>query len=246
MPQKTKGEHINDAYSRLRISGITVNPTAGDNELALTRLEDMVAEYSGRNICLNYNFEQQPDPATRSGIDMQFNNMISSNLALKLAPDFGKGMKIDPVLINEANQSVSNAQARTARVNPSRRSRLMPLGSGNYLSRLNDVDYINEQPEAPISCETKQLEVEITRDYSVSWYDFLNPDTAEEITDYTIEASGGLRLNSSAINADLDGINFNVTATEAGWQRVIIQIITSDSTPNKADERVVNFNVTIQ
>ena len=242
MPQKTKGEHVNDAYSRLRISGITVNPTAGDNEIALIRLEDFVAECEGRNICLGYNFEEDPNPATRSGIDKQFNEMVATNLAVRLMPDFGKGVKPDPVLMSQASYTISNAQARTAKVNPSLPSRMAPVGSGNWINRFET--YYKVAKPAPISCKTKVLELGITRDYSESWIDFLNPDTAEEISSFTIEASSGLNVLSSSINADLDGIDFTVTATDSGWQRVIIQIVTSDSTPNKADERVINFNVT--
>jgi len=242
MPQKTKGEHINDAYSKLRINGLTVNPSASDNDLALVRLEDFIAECEGRNICLNFNFEEEPDPSTRSGVDKQFNEMVSSNLAVRLAPDFGKGVKIDPLLVSQANYSLSNAQARTATVNKSRYSRNAPVGSGNYIGQYENF-YTIANP-APISCKTEALEVEITRDYSESFVDFLNPDTAEEISSFTIQASGGLTLVSSAINADLNGIDYTVTATDSGWQRVIIQIVTTDSTPSKAEERVINFNVT--
>lgn len=242
MPQKTKGEHINAAYSKLEISGITVNPTASDNQLALDRLEDFISECEGRNVCLNYNFEEQPNPATRSGIDQQFNEMVSSNLALRLMPDFGKGFNPSQVLVNMANASLSNATARTAKVNPSVRSRNAPIGSGNRIHRYDT--YFEIVPPAPISCKTEVLEKEITKDYSESWVNFLSEQPVETITSFTIESSNGLTVNSSSINADLNGIDFNVTATSSGWQRIIIQIITSESTPNKADERVINFNVT--
>ena len=242
MPQKTKGEHINAAYSKLRISGITVNPTAGDNQLGLNTLEDFIAECEGRNICLNYNFEQAPDPSTKSGIDSQFNEMVATNLAMRLAPNFGKGVKPDPVLMQQANYTLSNAQARTAKVNYSLRSRNSPVGSGNRLNQFET--FYTLAPPAPISCKTEQLEKDITKSYSESWYDFLDIDGGETITSFTIEKSNGLQLNSSAINADANGIDFNVTATDSGWQRVIVQIVTSNSTPNKADERVINFNVT--
>lgn len=242
MPQKTKGEHINDAYSRLRISGITVNPNASDNERALERLEDFIAECEGMNICLNYNFEQEPDPSTRSGIDAQFNNMVATNLAVRLAPDFGKGLRMDPELKAQASGTWSNAVARTARVNPSIRSRLSPYGSGNRFNPYG-LRFVEAKP-APISCKTEQLEKGITRSYSESWYDFLDIDGGETITSFTIEASSGLTINSSAINADSDGVDYTVTPSDSGWQRIIIQIITSSSTPNKADERVINFNIT--
>jgi hypothetical protein len=65
----TKVDLISGAYSKLRISGLTVQPTPEDLELALTRLENTMAEIEGaRNICLGYNFEDQPDPNSVSNI----------------------------------------------------------------------------------------------------------------------------------------------------------------------------------
>ena len=52
----TKADLINGAYSLMRISGITVDPSADDLALALERLEDMAEEFAGRNIITDYNF----------------------------------------------------------------------------------------------------------------------------------------------------------------------------------------------
>ena len=57
-----KADVINRAYSKQRISGITSIPSSEDNELALETLEDLAHELEeARNICLGYNFEDEPD-----------------------------------------------------------------------------------------------------------------------------------------------------------------------------------------
>ena len=59
----TKADRINSAYSKLRISGLTVDPSPEDLSLALMTFENMMSELEmGRNICMDYNFEVDPDP----------------------------------------------------------------------------------------------------------------------------------------------------------------------------------------
>ena len=59
-----KGDIINEAYALIRISGITSQPTPEELEKALDRLESMAEEFFGRNINVNYAFEDEPDPNT--------------------------------------------------------------------------------------------------------------------------------------------------------------------------------------
>ena len=72
---------INDAFSQLRISGLTVIASPKNNETALSRLEDMAEELEGRNICMSYNFEEEPDPNSQMGTAKKFNYMFKTNLA---------------------------------------------------------------------------------------------------------------------------------------------------------------------
>ena len=64
---KTKIELLDRAYSKLRISGITVNPTPGDVEIALDEMECMLAEWDLVNVCLGYQFEDEPEPNMLDG-----------------------------------------------------------------------------------------------------------------------------------------------------------------------------------
>ncbi|MEE9311617.1 MAG: hypothetical protein V3V10_04315, partial [Planctomycetota bacterium] len=64
-----KGDTINSAYSRMRISGITAQPTPEDLEVALERMEGMAARWFKKNINTGYNFEDEPDPNSPTGLD---------------------------------------------------------------------------------------------------------------------------------------------------------------------------------
>ena len=76
MPSFTKGEIVNDAYSQMRISGITVNATPADVALAVGRLDDMMSEFDGRNMCVNYAFEDSPSPVTEHGVDRKHHDGV--------------------------------------------------------------------------------------------------------------------------------------------------------------------------
>ena len=69
---ETKGDIINRAFSALRISGITADPSPEDLELALGKLENMAAELAGRNIHTNFAFEDDPDPNTPHNMERKF------------------------------------------------------------------------------------------------------------------------------------------------------------------------------
>ena len=86
----TKGEVINDAYSQMRISGLTVTPSPELQSKALSRLEAFMGELEINNVCLEYNFTQVPDPSDETGVIQPFFLMMSTNLAVRLVPDFNK------------------------------------------------------------------------------------------------------------------------------------------------------------
>ena len=112
----TKVDIINGAYTQMRISGLTVDPTPEDVEVALDRLEDMCAELEdSRNICIGYNFEEQPDPNSLTDTKRKYSHMLKTNLAMRLLHDFGKVPP--PTLANQASQSLSTASSAVAAEN---------------------------------------------------------------------------------------------------------------------------------
>lgn len=233
-----KSETINDAYSQLRISGLTVNPSSEDNTLALRRLESMADELEGRNMCMGYNFEETPDPNSQLGVGGKFEYMFSTNLALRLAVDFGK--QIPPSLSTLASSSMSSASSAIAaenirQVQPSRRN---PIGSGNHRNtRYRRFQYPDPLP--PNECATNKLFIGNTRDYVEPFDVYLGNET---ISSYVITSDSGLTVvsDSKTDTAISYRVNAVDNSTQGIWQQVKITITTNT---DRVETRLINFEI---
>lgn len=219
----TKLEIINEAYSRMRISGLTKQPSGDDITTALRRLENMAAEWEGSNICTGYAFESEPDPGTPHNVPREFWSAYESNLAIRLLADFGK----DPVpsLVKEARGTFSKASAATAVVSQILYPNRQPVGSGNTLRQNRFQRFYQEVETAPNECETVQMlegEVDIKTEYFGS--ELRNLET---VSSYTIESSAPTKLTISADSLSSPNITYTVTAVEEGVYKVTIKATTS-------------------
>ena len=238
----TKAEIIAGAYSQLRISGITVQPRPSDLALALQRLENMMAELQGtRNFTVNYNFEETPNINSVTGVIDAYRNMMETNLAIRLIPDFNK--EVPQALAMQAMQSMSSAIGMVAQENarfiqPSRR---MPVGSGNTYRGIFWNRYSIPAQIAPVTPDTKTMYQGETLDFFEDFSAFLGTAT---ISSFTIEADPLLTINSSAINGPR--VDYNVSApvssSTANGPYQLINITITDST-GRVYIRLVNFNV---
>lgn len=235
-----KVDRINAAYSKLRISGLTVTPNPSDLELALGELENMMAELASRGIEVGYNFEEEPDPNSDLNVPQEFWNMISTNLATRLVPDFNKDAS--PVLFAQASQSLSMASNVCARNRiqqvkyPSRQ----PVGSGNRIyarwQRFYN-DFSSLPPNKPSTLFIMQGE---TNDFEESFAAYLRTD--EYIDTFEVTSDTGLVVVSSTL---LDGvITYRLNApVELGggiWQQVKVKVTTTEG---RIEIRILDFQV---
>lgn len=242
MPIKTKGEHINSAFDKLRISGLTVNPTNRDNAQALSVLEDMAYEIEGRNMCINFAFEDVPDPATPSGVNPSMNNAIACNLAFRLLSNFGKNPQDHAVLSSQASQSMSNIASITARMPRYKMPNRMPVGSGNtFRFGVEWIRFYRDSTPRQDTCKTKNLEIEVSADYIVSWLNWLS--VGETLVSYTYEATSGINVSGDQIQNNSTEIFFKAKGLVVGEQSVKFSVITTSSTPELADLKTIDFNI---
>lgn len=230
-----KGDIVNDAYSRLRISGLTVNPSPEDVSVALMRLEDMASEWEERNICLSYNFEDynDVDANSDSGIPRWASNAVKANLAIRLLADFGK--EITPSLMMAANSSLSFVVSKTAKVRQTQYSNRMPIGSGN--SRIYRYQrYYKTSEQAPQDCDTIPMVVGQIDDYSIDWTSSL--EDGDSVASYTISSGSGVQI--LADNRVDNEMFFQLKAISAGYAKVYITVTTTEG---KADPKVIAVNV---
>jgi hypothetical protein len=238
----TKAQVISGAYSQLRISGITVQPSPSDLALALSRLESMMAELQGtRNFTVNYNFEATPNINSTTNVIDAYRNMMETNLAIRLIPDFNK--EVPQALAVQAMQSMSAAIGMVAQENarfvqPSRR---MPVGSGNTFRGVFYNRFSIPFVTAPVTPDTKNIYQGETLDYFEDFSAFLGTAT---IASFTIEADPLITVNSSSISGAR--ILYNITAptgnTGSNGPYQLINITITDST-GRVYIRLINFNV---
>lgn len=227
-----KVDIIKDAYSQLRISGLTVEPTPDDLELALIRLEDMAAQWEAKNLTVGYNYEQEPDPNSPSGVQPGYKLAFSQNLALYLVPDFNK---IPPTLEKLANGSFNSMQSQVAlaRLQQVQYPARMARGSGNTLRFNRWNRFYRTRNEFGNTTNTIQIFIGDIEDYSFNFDSYLRD--GETIKSYDLQLDTGLRLIDDSLDGSENSVLFtveaqnpnDVTPTQFGAQVTCI-ITTSD------------------
>jgi hypothetical protein len=223
-----KVDSINAAYNKLRISGQTVDPTPEDLELALSELENMMCEIASRGVEVGYNFEEQPDPNSDLNVPQAFWNMIATNLAIRLIPNFNK--EVSPALYAQASQSMSQASGICSRnrlqqvTYPSRQ----PVGSGNRRFSRWQRFYNNLNRLPPNEVGTLFIMQGETNDFEQSFAAYLRTD--EYISLFEVTCDTGLTVISSAL---LEGVitfrlNAPIEVSTSFWQQVKIKITTTE------------------
>ena len=232
--EQLKVDILNNAYSKIRISGLTVNPNPSDLELSLNRLEDMMHELSeARGISLGFNFEDDPDPNSNTNIPRYASDGISTLLATRLIPDFNKVVPMQLMQMAAASMSGISGKVARDRLNQINYPYRMPIGSGNrFWPRWSRFYY--PTPIPPLN--SIQMTVGDTNSYIYSFEQYLNE--GETISSFTANASAGITLNSSAIVGNT--INYSITAVTALWQTLTLTITTSDS---RVNVQVINIEV---
>lgn len=233
-----KGDIVNGAYSQLRISGLTVDPSPEDVVTALYRLESMAAEWEdSRNICIGYLFDDEPDPAQDAGVRNSAKYALETNLAIRLVPDFNKD--VPQVLYAQASQSISTLSGSVINVRQTQYPRTMPRGSGN--TRYQQWNRFHQPAQrAPLDCSTQQLPINSLYQYDIDFTDALAD--GESIASYTLEVqkpSGSATVVSQTLASPV--ITLTIRGDQTGYVTVLISITTSTGRP---DSRQLDINVT--
>lgn len=188
---KTKIQIIIDAFNELRINGITSDPDAEDNALALARLEDMMYELPD----LGYVFEDTPDYNTFTGLQPWANYPVAMLLAMRIAPPFGK---VPETMMRQASAALSglmNKIARPSRVAyPSRQ----PLGLGNR--RFPEFMFFPPSEQAPQNSIVVTIG-NVTPDFTINFINDINLNGSEIISSYSYTVTNGLVVSNDS-NSD--------------------------------------------
>lgn len=220
-----KGDIVNGAYEELRISGLTVDPSPSENAKALKKLEAMANEFFKRNVCAGYNFEEEPDLNTESGIPPEYQNSFELCLAYRLISTFGKGQSPDPILLKNQRAAFSYLSSSTAVVKVVQPSPRSPVGSGNTLWRQRYNRFYKALVDNT-SCDT----IEFTQDpdakenYGISWLAWLEGAT---IITSEWEVESGITGYDETFDSTSTGIWFR-GGTNGGSYNATNRITASD------------------
>lgn len=234
----TKVDLINNAYSELRISGLTVQPTPEDLELALSKLEDMASEFEANNICTNYAFEQTPDLNTLHNMERKYWHGYSTCLAVRLLDNFGK--QPTPTLISRSQAAFSFLSSRTAPMKRTLHSARQPVGSKNVFSFTQR--FYGEVEEAQLGCKTNEMFIDdidnFTEDYTAWLVD------GETIASYTIEADDGLTVVSDSNTDTLITYQIQADGTDGENSDYLLQVkIVVTSSAGRKITRIISFKL---
>lgn len=244
----TKADIINGAYSKLRISGITIGPSAEDTELALSVLESTMREYRGE--CMGYAFEDQPSSASKHGIPPMFWDPVKSILATRLMPDFGKGdsAAANQTLLQRASGAESFIFSRTASPRQTNYPSRQPIGSGSRPGFHRFRRFYGQADEAPNTCETKTLYIGDVSDFVEDFNAYLNDNesiASELIDTFTISANTGLNIVSSAKSDSETAIEYQISAVGSNeYADEVLQVkIIVTTTKSRVETRIINFHL---
>lgn len=233
----TKADFINKAYSRARISGLTVTPSPEDIELALDRLENMAAEWEEHNIRTGYNFEDNPDVNSVHNVPRKYWNAYQSHLAGKVLSDFGK--QPTQTLIMEMNGTWSFLCASTACPQAVQPPSRMPVGSGNSrkYGQWNRFYGDSDRPREPVNT----LYIGEINNYVEHFDSYLA--FSETVASFTISADTGLTVVSSSLSSP--DVSYQIKAADTGVDGdsyLRVKIVATTST-GRVETRFIQFEV---
>jgi hypothetical protein len=231
-----KGDFINAAYSRMRISGLTRNPSPADTEVALERLENLASEWNSIGICAGYSFEETPDPSTPHNVPREYWNAFETSLAARLLSDFGK--QPNDALLREQRTSFARLTASTAETRETQYPSRQPVGNGNRLwGRYRR--YYRPEEEAPISCETIKMRVGEINDFVENFSDYLA--LSEDVSTVTVTAENtNIVVVSSALTTP--EVDYRIRAD--GEDASVGLDIEIETTLGRKEKRTLFFEVT--
>lgn len=140
----TKRDLIDKAFGYIGMATYAYDMSADQIQDALTELEQMMAIWAGKGIKIGY-FPSTVKLSADAGIPQAAEAAVSKNLALEIAPSFGKVASPD---LRKSARKGYNVLLRLAAVPPraGMDTRMVPAGEGNVAWRGDDLHLPDQDP----------------------------------------------------------------------------------------------------
>jgi hypothetical protein len=139
----TKRQFVTQAFEEIGLASYVFDLTPEQLQSALRRLDTMMAAWNALGIRLGYPLPSSPNDSDldeQTSVPDSSNEAIYTNLAIKLAPSYGKQVMPDAKVT--AKESYNTLLARAAMPIEQQLPSTMPSGSGNKPWRMNDNPFL--------------------------------------------------------------------------------------------------------
>ena len=146
----TKREFVTQAFDEIGLTSYAFDLTPDQMQSALRRLDTMIAAWNALGIRLGYPLPSNPqdsDLDEQTNVPDSSNEAIYTNLAIKLAPSYGKQVMPDTKMT--AKESYNTLLSRAAMPIEQQLPGTMPSGAGNKPWRNYDTPFLR-RPVDPV------------------------------------------------------------------------------------------------
>lgn len=135
----TKQQFIDSAFEEIGMATYVFDLSADQIQGALRRLDGMMAAWNAKGIRLGYPLPSNPDNSdlsAQTNVPDSANEAIYTNLAIKIAPSYGKVVSADTKMT--AKQSLNTLMSIAAYPMQQQLPDTLPAGAGNKPWRYDD------------------------------------------------------------------------------------------------------------
>ena len=146
----TKRQFITGAFEEIGMAAYVFDLQSEDLQFGLRRLDAMMAQWNAAGVRLGYPLPSTPNSSDLdevTGVPDSANEAIITNLAIKLAPSFGKTVSLETKAT--ASTGYNTLLSRAVMPNEMQLPGTLPLGAGNKPWRENNGEFVTD-PETSV------------------------------------------------------------------------------------------------
>lgn len=151
----TKRQIISQAFDEIGLAGYVFDLSPDQLNSALLKLDAMMAQWDAKNIKLGYPLAASPQNSeidTETDVPLQSIEAIYTNLAMRIAPSFGKVVPIETKQF--AKIAYDTLLAAAAFPRQQQMPGTMPAGAGNKSWRDRDNPFLRQPDDNPLAVDS--------------------------------------------------------------------------------------------
>lgn len=155
----SKLQFVQAAFEEIGLAAYVFDLQPQQIESALRRLDAMMADWNGKGIRLAYPIPSSPENSNinaETGVPDSANEAIITNLAIRLAPSYGK--QVMPQTQTVARNAYQTLLSRATTPAEQQMPGTMPAGAGNKPWRLYDDPFLRRPQEGVLAGQDGDIE----------------------------------------------------------------------------------------